>query len=106
MIHNYFRVIHITVEKIILGNTQLAHNILGTCPEDPIKILTSGAYRGPIQKLMRTNTEIDDFIKKLFFRSNSTYRKNKYSKVLNWDIHGMSTGPSCGTTLGPNDGTF
>ena len=34
------------------------------------------------------------------------YRKNKYSKVLNGDIHGTSTGTSCRTSQGPNDGTF
>ena len=34
------------------------------------------------------------------------YRKNKYSKVVNEDIRGTSTGPSCRTSQGPNDGTF
>ena len=34
------------------------------------------------------------------------YWKNKYSKVLNGDVHGMSTGPSCGRFRGPNDVTF
>ena len=28
---------------------------------------------------------------------NFFYWKNKYSKVLNGDVHGTSTGPSCGT---------
>ena len=32
--------------------------------------------------------------------------KNKYSKVLNREIHGTSTGPSCRTSRGPDDGTF
>ena len=32
--------------------------------------------------------------------------KNKYSKVLNVDVYGTSTVPSCGTSRGPNDGTF
>ena len=27
MIRNYFRVIHITIKKIIIGNTQLAQNV-------------------------------------------------------------------------------
>ena len=31
------------------------------------------------------------------------YRKSKYSKVLNGDVHGTTTGPSCGTPRGPND---
>ena len=34
------------------------------------------------------------------------YRKNKYSKVLNGDVHGSSTGPSCGKSWGTNDGSF
>ena len=34
------------------------------------------------------------------------YWKNKNSKVLNGDVHGTSTRPSCGTSQGPNDGTF
>ena len=33
------------------------------------------------------------------------YWKNKYSKVINWDVHRTSTGPSCGMSQGPNDGT-
>ena len=31
---------------------------------------------------------------------------SKYSKVLNGDVHRTSTGPSCGTSREPNDGTF
>ena len=34
------------------------------------------------------------------------YWKNKYSKVLNGGVHGPVTGLSCGTSQGPNDGTF
>ena len=34
------------------------------------------------------------------------YWKNKYSKVLNGDVQGMSTGSSYWTSQGPNDGTF
>ena len=32
--------------------------------------------------------------------------KNKYSKILNGDVHGTSTGPSCGVSQGSNDATF
>ena len=32
------------------------------------------------------------------------YWKNKYSKVVNGDVHGTSTGRSCRTSRGPNDG--
>ena len=45
MIRNYFRVIHITIEKIIIGNTQPAHDIPGTSPEGPLNVLTSGTYK-------------------------------------------------------------
>ena len=47
MIRNYFRVIHIIIEKIIIGNTQPAYDVLGTSPEGSLTILTSGTYRGP-----------------------------------------------------------
>ena len=76
MIRNYFRLIYINIEKIIIGNTQPAHDVLGTYPEDPsvlkvLKALTSGTYKGPSEDFQWTNTKIDDFLKKLFFRSNS-----------------------------------
>ena len=56
-------------------------------------------------------------MKKVFFGCNSLcfthlflavfYGKNKYSKVLNGDVHGTSMGPSCGTfRRRTNDGTF
>ena len=32
--------------------------------------------------------------------------KNKYSKALNADVHGTSTGRSCVTSRGSNDATF
>ena len=34
------------------------------------------------------------------------YWKNKYAKILNGDVYGTSTGPSCRTSPGQNDGTF
>ena len=34
------------------------------------------------------------------------YKKKKYSKVLNGDVLGTSTGSSCETSEGPTDGTF
>ena len=55
------------------------------------------------------------FNEKSVFRCNSPcfthllllfYWQNKYSKVLNEDVHGTSTGPSWGTSQGPNDGTL
>ena len=40
-------------------------------PEGPLKVLMSGTYKGPSGDSQRTNTKIDDFMKKLFSRSNS-----------------------------------
>ena len=86
MIRNYFQVIHITIEKIIIRNTQPAHDVPGTSPEGPLKFLTSRTYKGPSEDSQGTNTKIDDLMKKLFSRSNSHcitylflffYRKNK-----------------------------
>ena len=58
MIRNYFRVIHIIIKKIIIGNTQ--HDTRR--PGD-------AHWRSP--KGLGINTKIDDFMKKLFFKSNS-----------------------------------
>ena len=71
MIRNYFRVIHIIVEKIIIGNTQLAHDVPGKSPEGLLMVLRSGTYKSPSEDSEGTNTKIDDFMKKLFFRNNS-----------------------------------
>ena len=38
MIRNYFRVIHITIEKIIIGNTQLRHDVPGKANTGRTKI--------------------------------------------------------------------
>ena len=54
-------------------------------------------------------------MKKVFFKCNSLCfthllliftGKTNIRKVLNGDVHGASTGPSCGTTRVPDDGTF
>ena len=47
MIRNYFRVIYIAIENIVIGNTQPAHDISRTSPEGPLKFLTSGTYKEP-----------------------------------------------------------
>ena len=51
---NYFREIHITIEKIIIVNTQPAHEVLRKSPEGP-----TGDSQG-------INTKIDDFMKNCF----------------------------------------
>ena len=71
MIRNYFRMIHITIKKIIIGNTQPAHDVPRTSTEGPLKVLMSGTYKGPSGDSQGTNTKIDGCMKKLFFRSNS-----------------------------------
>ena len=71
MIGNYFQVIHITIEKTIIGNTQLVHHVLGTSPKGSLKVLTFGNYKWPSEYSQRTNTKIDGFMKKLFFISNN-----------------------------------
>ena len=71
MICNYFRAMHITIEKIIKGIPQPAREVPGTSPEGSLKVLMSGTYRRLSGDSQGTNTKIDDFMKKLFFRSNS-----------------------------------
>ena len=73
MICNYFRVIHIIIEKIIIGNTQPTYDVPRTSPEGPLKIPTSGTCRGPLGESQGTNTKIDNFMKKWFLRSNSPF---------------------------------
>ena len=82
MIRNYFRVIHYNQEdchRKHQDNTRRPGNV----PKGPLKILMSGTYRA--------NTKIDNFMKKIFLRTNSPYRMNKYSIVLNRNVYGTST---------------
>ena len=115
MIRKYFWVIHIIIKKIIIGNTQLAHDVPGTSPEGFLKVLMSATYRGPSGDSQETNTKINDFMKKIFFRIISpciTYLflfftgRTNIQKFYMGDVHGTSTGPSCGTSVGPNGETF
>ena len=69
MIRNYFQVIHNTMEKIIIGNTQPAHDVRWKSTER----LTSRTYKEPSGYSQGTNIKIDDFMKKLSFRSNSPF---------------------------------
>ena len=93
---------------------QPTHDVPRTSPESSLSVLMPGTYRGPSGDSQGTNTKTDDLMKKMFFRSNflhcisipAFYRKNKYSKVLNGEVQGMSTGPSCGTSWGTIDGMF
>ena len=81
MIRNYFRVIYILIKKIVIGNTQPAQDVPGTSPEGLLKVLKSETCRGLSGDSQGTNTKIDDFMKKLFFGSNSpcmTYLQRYY----------------------------
>ena len=62
MIRNFFRVIHIIVEKIIIGNTQQTHDVQETSPEGPLKVLESGTYKGPSENSQDIKTKNEDFI--------------------------------------------
>ena len=48
-----------------------AHDVPGTSPEAPLKVLTSGTYREPSGDPQGTNTKTNNLMKKLLFRSNS-----------------------------------
>ena len=69
---------------------QPAHDVSGTSPEGSLKVLTSGTY----SEISGDQYKNWWFYEKLFFRSYSPcivsvfYKKNKYSKVLNGDVHG------------------
>ena len=43
---------------ILQGQSQLAHNVSETSPERPLKVLASGAYRGPSEASEGTNTKL------------------------------------------------
>ena len=91
-------------------------NVPWTFSKGPKVSDLQGNFRGPIQKLIILwknyfselivlVLHICKDIKFLTFVS-VFYRKNKYSNTLNGYVHGTSTGPSCETSLGPNDGKF
>ena len=46
MIRNYFQLIYILIEKIVIGNTQAAHDVPGTSPEGLLKVLKPETCRG------------------------------------------------------------
>ena len=70
MICNYFWVIFILIEKIVIGNTQTAHDVQGTSPKGLLKVLKSETWSGLSGDFQGTDLKIHDFMRKLFFRSN------------------------------------
>ena len=52
-------------------NTQPPHDVIGTHPEGLLKVLTFGTYMGPSGNSQRSNTKIDNLMKKMSFKSTS-----------------------------------
>ena len=71
MIRKYYRVIPITVEKIIIGNSQLAHDVPETSLEGSLKVLTSGTGKGP-----------SGYSQGAKYKNWSFYRKNVFLEVM------------------------
>ena len=51
MIRSYFWVTYILIEKIVIGNTQAAYDVLETSPESLLKVLKSESRRGTFSEL-------------------------------------------------------
>ena len=51
--------------------TQPAHDVPGTSPEGPLKVITSVSYGRPSRDSHGTNTKLNRLMQKLFFRCNS-----------------------------------
>ena len=74
----------------------------------------SGTSRGPSEDSQETDKKIDSLVKKMFLDAivlvlHICYcflLEKKCAKVLIGNVHGTSTGPSCRTSWGPDDGTF
>ena len=66
MVRDYFRVIHITMEKIIIGIIQPAHDVPETSPEGPLKVLMPGTSKGLLGDSQGTNTK-NEKIKNCFY---------------------------------------
>ena len=105
---------NITVEKIIIGNTQPAHNFPRTSPEGFLKVVTPWTYKR-LGDFQRNNTKIDDFVKKncysevivlLLHICFCFLSEEQIFKSFKWGRPRTSTRPSCGKSMGPNDGTF
>ena len=94
---------NIIVKNIKKQLTQPACDVPGMSPESRLKVLRSGTSRGFSGDSKRTNTNVVDLMKKCFldaivlalhiYYSICYYWKNKYSVVLNGDVHGTSSGP-------------
>ena len=52
----------IGTKSCVLGSSQTTHNVLGTSPKDPLKVLTFGTYRGPSANFQGANTKINELM--------------------------------------------
>ena len=59
---------HDTIFSVSL--THPAHDVLGTSPEGPLKVVTSGNYKGLSGDPQGTNRKTEDLMKKLVFKNN------------------------------------
>ena len=96
MIQNCFPVIHMTIERIIIGKTKPAHDVPGTYPEGPLKVLTSRTNKGPSGDSQGSYTKIDFFCEKIVFQKqyiicNITYLFLFFTGRTN--IQKLQTGP-------------
>ena len=82
--------------------TKLAHDVLGTSPEGPLKVLISETYGEPSWDSQEANTKADDLKENLFLRSKCPKQecpRDVYRTQLRdvpwtkwWDVLGTSTG--------------
>ena len=85
------------IKRLIKRWSHLAHDIPWTFPGGSLKVLKLGTYRGLSGDSQGTNTKVNDLMKHYALHYISFlvfYRKHKYPKILNRDVHGTSTEPS------------
>ena len=63
---------------------QPAHEVPGMSPEGPLIVLTFEISRDPSGDSQETNTNIDDLMKKLFFRCSSPVKHYTSIPVFYW----------------------
>ena len=96
---------HTVITQLVQGNT-------GTSPEDPLKVLKFGTYRGPSRESQGANTKIYGlwFIDKIVFQKQYSLYYIFISffagKTNSGDVREAYTRSSCGMSRRPNNGTF
>ena len=86
--------------ELLLNDLPAGTRRPGTSPESPLKVLMSGTSRGPPGDSQGTNKKIDNLMKKVFFRCNSScftrlllfllekqiWKSSKWGRP--WDVYG------------------